>query len=657
MAETSTAPSAFDQSQDWSNPLDSMGTPPKLDYGKALEAKKEVTQKELGAVTGVMNRNDADMKKYERVADKKFDQLEKFDPDQIKPWNAQEEQQKYKDDPLSAFGSFAMVASLGLAAITKTPFINSMNAMAGVINGRQEAKSQEYDRAYKAWQDNTKVFLDRFNMIKTQVTDAQEMMRIKGEEGKTKLANTLTKYGLAQDLALLNAGYDDVLATKWAAQVKAVEGMAESREKIERLHTIRQALSAEDAQRAELGMKPMTPQEKIEQEQYLTDKHTPEQQAFHDVYHSLIKEHPNATAQEKLGFYQQAKAFGRNAQSAASAGVLSDFVNAVPNASQEDLMIVKTALDTKGAKAPQMVARMTEAIDNIKAAAETGSPMSPEEISQTVRAAATGTGGKDQGGLDLAAENYIKTGQFPSRNWEANRPILDLANQKLKERGIDPKDLPKLQQEFKSQQVAIQRFLSGPQGQQTSAINMAEHHLETLRTLTAAMDNGDFTLANWLSNKAAREMGRPEPNNAMLGAQIVGTEIVRAMGVAGAGSVEERGGLAQGLASDSASPEQMSGAADTAEKLLAGKLFSLRLAFPNATGLPLSRFDDMLSNRTKSILLPLVGEDKAVTTADKVGGGTATTPPVNMLQEGMVTKFKNGTAWTLKDGKPLKVTQ
>ena len=657
MAETATAPSAFDQSQDWSNPLDSMGSPPKIDYGKALEAKKDITRKELGAVSGVISRTDADVRKYEGIADKKFQELEKVDPDQLKPWNAQEEQKKYQDDPMSAFGSFAMVASLGLAAITKTPFINSMNAMAGVINGRREAKDQEYDRAYKTWEANTKVFLDRFDVIKTQVTDAQEMMKTRGEIGKTQLANTLAKYGLAQDLALLNAGYDDTLASKWAAQVKAVEGMADAREKIERLHTIRQALSAEDAHRTELGMKPMTPEEKLEQETYLTNTHTPEQQAFHDVYHSLIKDHPNATAQEKLGFYQQAKAFGRNAQSAASAGVLSDFVNAVPDASQEDLMMVKTALDTKGAKAPQMVARMTEVIDNIKAAAETGSPMSPEEITQAIRGASSGTGGKDQGGLQLAAENYIKTGQFPSRNWEANRPILDLANQLLKERGIDPKDLPKMQQEFKSQQVAIQRFLSGPQGQQTSAINMAEHHLETLRTLTEAMDNGDFTLANWLSNKAAREMGRPEPNTAMLGAQIVGTEIVRAMGVAGAGSVEERSGLAGGLASDSASPEQMSGAADTAEKLLAGKLFSLRLAFPNATGLPISRFDDMLSNRTKSVLMPLIGEDKPITGADRVGGATADTPPVNMLQEGMVTKFKNGTAWTLKDGKPLKVTQ
>jgi hypothetical protein len=643
------APSAFDQS--WTNPLDNLGAMPAFDYGKVTAAKKGVLQKELGEVSGVMGQTEAAENKYRAIADKKFQQLESFDPNQIKPWNIEEEEKKYKDDPFSAFGSFAMIASLGLAAFTKTPFINSMNAMAGVIEGRKEANDQKYERAYKAWQENSKLMLERFNIVKAQVGDAVDLMKVQGELGKTKLANTLTKYGLMQDLALLNAGYDDVLAQKWVAQAKAMEGMAEAKDNIERLHSQREAIRTEDDRRKALGMPPMSPQEKVEMQNYLSKDHTPEQAAFNDAWHTFVREHPDATADEKAAFMQKARSYGRTLTAKTANQAMTAFQQQIPDLSPSEQAIIETTLGTKGTKAPQIVSKMTEAMDQIVAAKDAGTPMDSAKRAELLRqAAAMGGSEKDQQGLQLAAENWIKTGQFPSRNWDANQKILTMANQMLKDQGIDPKDLPKLQQEFKSQQVAIQRYLSGPQGQQTTGINMAEHHIETLRQITAALDNGDFTLANWIGNKVARELGRPEPNNATLAAQIVGTEIVRAMGIAGAGTAEERGGIGGALASDSASPEQMAGAADTAEKLLAGKLFSLRLAFPIATGLPLDRYDGMLSNRTKSILFPLIGEDKPK-------GAITDAPPVNLLQEGVVTKFKNGTSWMLKDGKPVKVTQ
>jgi hypothetical protein len=650
MADPGAAPSAFDQSQSWSNPLDAMGSPPTLDYGKAVEAKKGILQKELGAVSGVMGSTEAAENKYKGIADKKFQQLESIDPNQIKPWNAEEEQKKYQDDPYSAFGSFAMVASLGLAAFTKTPFINSMNAMAGVINGRKEANDQKYDRAYKAWQENTKIFLDRFNIVKAQVGDAVEMMKTQGELGKTKLANTLTKYGLMQDLALLNAGYDDVLAQKWVAQAKAVAEMSDAREKIETDHSVREALKTEDTQRAALGMPPMTPQEKLEMKGYLTEKHTPEQIAFQDTWHTYIREHPKATAQEKAQFMQQAKAYGsRVAGTQNAAPILNAYKDAVPDMSPSEEAMIRSAMESKGAKSPQAIARMTDAVDQIIGSAQSGTPMDAGQRAALLRQAAGGVSGLDEDGLKLAAANWIKTGQFPSRNWEANQKILDYANKMLKDQGIDPKNLPKMQQEFKAQQVAIQRYMSGPQGQATGAINMVMHHIETLRKLGVALGNNDLTLANWITNKAATELGKPEPNDFNLGAQVVVGEMMRAMQIAGAGTGEERDSL-QARLKDDLSPDQINSASDTIEHLLAGKLFANRFAFPVATGLDVGKFDQLLSERTKSILLPMIGEDKPAEQKTD-------TPPVNLLQEGHVTTFKNGQSWTLKNGKPVKVEQ
>lgn len=625
-----------------------MGNAPSIDYSKAVAAKRDVVQKELGAVSGVIDKTEKEEKTYEAIAQKKFQQLESFDPNQIKPWKAEEEQKKYSDDPYSAFGSFAMVAGLGLAAFTKTPFINSMNAMAGVINGRKEGKDQQYDRAYKAWQDNTKLFLDRFNIVKTQVGDAVDMMKTKGEMGKTQLANTLTKYGLAQDLALLNAGYDDVLATKWIAQAKAVEGLAKSRDEIENLHMVRQAEAEENQSRKANGQPPMTAQEALAFKQALVAPKTPEQAAFADAWKSFLKEHPDATAAEKAEFARQARAYGRTAASNDINSTMAYLKDAGVQLSPLEESTIRGALTAKGAQGPATIARMNDAIQKIIKAQQDGTPLDPDQRSALLSSAA-GVGGAGGGpGLDMLAETWLKSGQFPGRNAQLNKQITDRAAELAKERGIAAADIPKLQQEFKAQQVAIQRFMSGPQGQQTSALNMVEHHIETLRELSKALDNGDFTLANWIANKAARELGKPEPNNLALGAQIVGTEALRAMAVAGAGTGEERDKIAAAF-SEYASPDQINGAADTMEQLLAGKLFALRLQFPNATGMSVDKFDSQLSERTKSVLLPLIGEDKPVQKTE--------TPPVSMLQEGHVTKFKNGQAWTLKDGKPVKVEQ
>lgn len=655
MAETADAPSAFDQSQaPWKNPLESMGAPPSFDYSKALEAKKGVAEKELKTVSGIMGSSEAGMKKYEGMADKKFQQMESFDPDQLKAWNAPEEAKKYQDDPFKAFGSFAMVASIGLAAFTKTPFINTMNAIAGVVNGRREKNDQDYERAYKAWQDNNKVLLERFNVVKEQVSESLAMMKEKGEMGKVKLANALTKFGMEKDLALLNAGYDDMLMTKWSAQVKGMEGMAKASEEIERMHSVREAMKTEDTQRKELGMPAMTPQERLEMQSYLTKDHTPEQAAFQDAWHSFIREHPNATAEEKTQFMQQARSYGRFAQTKETGAAISALQQAVPDMTPTETAMIKASLDTKGARAPAVIAKMTEAMDLIKAAADSGNPMNPGQRAELLRkAAGSGGGMQDQAGLDLAAENYLQSGKLPSRNKESNEPIIARAAKMADERKIPLNELPKRWQEFNSQQVAIQRFLSGPQGQQTVSINTVIDHLQTMREVGQALKNGDITLLNRIGQAFARETGQPEPTNALMTAQMVGSEIVKAMGVAGAGTESERSELGNAW-NLSSSPEQIEGAARTAEKLLAGKVFSLRLAFPGATGLDESKYDRMLSNQTKKVLFPLIRSDKP----DEVKAPEASagdTPPASILKEGVVTTFKNGTSWILKDGKPVKV--
>jgi hypothetical protein len=598
MADPGTAPSAFDQSQSWSNPLDAMGSPPTLDYGKAVEAKKGILQKELGAVSGVMGSTEAAENKYKGIADKKFQQLESIDPNQIKPWNAEEEQKKYQDDPYSAFGSFAMVASLGLAAFTKTPFINSMNAMAGVINGRKEANDQKYDRAYKAWQDNTKIFLDRFNIVKAQVGDAVEMMKTQGELGKTKLANTLTKYGLMQDLALLNAGYDDVLAQKWVAQAKAMEGLSKARDDIENLHLVKQAEDQENQSRVANGQPPMSAQESLAFKQGLVQPKTPEQAAFADAWRSFLKEKPDATASDKAAFMQKWK-YNENLNT--SNNVMAEYKSLVPDATPGEEALIRSIYGSKSAFAATNIGNITGAISQIQKAAQSGQPMSADERMKLLQQA-THSKFTDRA-LDAAADVYRKTGKMPAgMNSRADggayaAEVQNRAVERSVAEGKDPQQWPKDWARYGASKVAIQRFESGPQGNIARSLNTAIQHLDTMDQLSLALHNGNTVLFNRLAQTLAAETGNPVPTNFDAAKKIVGPEVIKAIGVSGAGTGQERAG-AEDNWNRASSPEQLLGATKTVKKLLTGQLKSLRKQYIHSTGETEADFDEMMLPET-----------------------------------------------------------
>lgn len=604
--------SSFDQSQSpWSTPLDSVGAPPTLDYNKAIAAKRDVTQKELGAVSGVMGRNEAEMQKYGKVADQKFQQLESFDPNAIKPFDVEGEKKKAEVDPFQAFGSMAMIMSLGMAAFTKTPFINSMNAMAGVINGMKDAKDQNYDRSFKAWQENTKVMMERFNVVKEQVADSLSMMREKGELGKIQLANTLTKFGLEKDLALLNAGYDDVLMQKWAAQGKAISEMTKAQTGIQDLNMVRQAQIQENLTRQANGQPPMSAQEQIQFKQSLVAPKTPEQEAFADAWRSFLKEHPDATASDKAAFNQKWK-YNENLNY--SNQVTSDLKTVVPDITPGEEALIKSIYGSKSAFAATNIANITGAIDQIKQAAQSGNPMSASDRMKLLQQA-THSQFTDNA-INGAAERYLKTGTMPPGiNSRADggayiAAVQNRAAELAQDRGINMADLPKTWQKYRASQVAIQRFESGPQGNIARSLNVVIDHLSTMDQMSMALQNGNTVLFNRLAQTLAAETGSEVPTNFDAAKRIVAPEIVKAIGIAGAGTGGERRETEEAW-NRAGSPDQLLGASKVVKKLLAGQLRGLRKQYVHSTGLPESEFDEMMLPETlRELNLPTTGAPK-----------------------------------------------
>lgn len=104
-------------------------------------------------------------------------------------------------------------------------------------------------------------------------------------------------------------------------------------------------------------------------------------------------------------------------------------------------------------------------------------------------------------------------------------------------------------------------------GGNNDALNRTAGHLDVYEQLMQNSGNSNFVADNKLKNWFKNQTGQAFPQNADLAAHILGTEIVKSMTSVGAGSAEERLGLAQAF--DSAkSPEQAKSAIDTAQRLL-----------------------------------------------------------------------------------------
>lgn len=153
-------------------------------------------------------------------------------------------------------------------------------------------------------------------------------------------------------------------------------------------------------------------------------------------------------------------------------------------------------------------------------------------------------------------------------------------------------------QKYTTQTTAQNRFLSGPQGNTVRSLNVVVSHLQTMQDLGAALKNGDTVAFNRAAQAWAEQTGQAAPTSFDTAKQIVGAEVIKALGVAGAGTQAERQEASDAF-NKARSPEQLAGAIDVARKLLIGQLKGLRQQFVASTGLGQEAFDDMLSPETR----------------------------------------------------------
>jgi hypothetical protein len=134
---------------------------------------------------------------------------------------------------------------------------------------------------------------------------------------------------------------------------------------------------------------------------------------------------------------------------------------------------------------------------------------------------------------------------------------------------------------YDAEHKVIQSYTSGKDHTTINKIDTATDHLATYKELAQAFKSGDSRLINQAKAKWVDQFGGAAPGNLELAGQLVADEVNNAAVGAGGGGVGERGELKERF-SPSNSPDQAIGAADTATKLLAGKLHTYNREYDGA---------------------------------------------------------------------------
>ena len=176
----------------------------------------------------------------------------------------------------------------------------------------------------------------------------------------------------------------------------------------------------------------------------------------------------------------------------------------------------------------------------------------------------------------------------------------------------------KVGQEIAASDAAVKSFLGdGKSAQKVESANTAIGHLQSLKDLYAAQQNGDTRAFNAAANAIASQFGGAAPTNLQMAVQIVGPEIAKSV-IGTSSSMREREEFVSGLSGKAASPAQFAGAIDTTTGLLTTRLGEVENSYKRQT-----KRDDFRStflNPTSRAIL-----DKASATAAPATNAPAAT--------------------------------
>jgi hypothetical protein len=212
---------------------------------------------------------------------------------------------------------------------------NALNASAAAINAVKAGNEKDYDRAYKAWQDNTKLALDKQKIQHEQYQTAVELLKVNMAAGEAKMRVLAAKFGDEKALFLLDNGMSKELIDLQDSRQKLAADTQSNFNKVALENFKMQTLMNDPRYKEPVGSSERQQLVQEFQETWGNKTKSTPVQIFSERW---LREHPEATAEDygkaMSSFMQATKATG---SATATKVALDNFMLQNPNATPEQV--------------------------------------------------------------------------------------------------------------------------------------------------------------------------------------------------------------------------------------------------------------------------------------------------------------------------------
>ena len=439
----------------------------------------------------------------------------------LKPPELAEPPKPQQTSSASAWGSAAMwLAAIGGLAVGRS-LATSLNAAGNVLKGFQQKDAAGNQQAYAEWKTSTDNALKLHQFQIDAYKEALDGIK-QDEDGAWGKVQALASAFQHQSMALTAQQHDrDAVQRQIDAEQRAHDTMVEQQPKLEEMHAKLGALRELQAARAS-------------------------------------KDPARITAAEQNA---------RDAQAAYGAG----------GAAAQGKWEILTDPNTKDAQGNPVQYRYQPQTE--EATTLDGKPYTPSGAAK-IQGAPTGDNAltpDDMKRGDTEAKMIAEYRVAPLGGFVLRSKYGQYVMSKVNEQNPDYDAT-----QFTTKAAAAADFAKGPESRTARSLNVVVQHLDLVRDLGKALDNGDVQAINSVKNRAARELGNADVTNFEVAKGIVGDEIVKAtIGYAGGMADREN---AQNQLSSAKSWPQLAGVIDTAQRLAGGQLMGLRKQYEGGTG-------------------------------------------------------------------------
>lgn len=201
--------------------------PPTIDTAPLADIQERKMAATRGIQDQTFQRLEADRQRAERALE-----ATGIGPDELQKWDHEQMSERYRTDPLEAFGSLGSVFAMVASAFTRAPMDNALNGAAAAMNAVRAGDEKEFQRAFDAWKANTDLAIKRHNIQQQYYTNATNMLNTNMVAGRAQMEMVATRFGDEKTLFLLRNGLDKEAIELQSQRAQAVSRMEEANQKI-----------------------------------------------------------------------------------------------------------------------------------------------------------------------------------------------------------------------------------------------------------------------------------------------------------------------------------------------------------------------------------------------------------------------------------------